>query len=277
MKLLLTYDDRIRQDSTAVYFYHAFSKLCDVVKVYPEELPYINPKSFDLFVKIDDGLFPTYFPPEFHPSVYYVIDTHINAKQRQEVVAKSRFDYVFCAQKRGAEMSWESQNVSFLPLGCDPEFHSIPVKQYKKYDICFIGNVQPGWQQRRVDRLDVLFKAIPNFYFGNVFFKEAARKYAESKLVFNSAYSDDINMRFFEVMCSGSCLLTDKQDWQGLFQPGVHFLQYSSDKQMIEIAKYYIENNNEREKIAQQGKDEVLKNHKYLHRAKEILKTCKVM
>lgn len=276
MKILLTYDDRIRKDSTAVYFYHAFSKLCDVVMVYPEELPNINPKSFDLFVKIDDGLFPTYFPPEFHPSVYYVIDTHIDAGQRQEVVAKSHFDYVFCAQKRGAEMSWESQNVFWLPLGCDPEFHSIPNKQPKKHDVCFIGNVHPFWQMRRVERLDKLFKAIPNFYFGNVFFKEATRKYAESKLVFNSAHSDDINMRVFEGMCSGSCLFTDKQDWQGLFQPGVHFLEYSNDSEMLDIAEYYIKNNKEREKLAMQGQKEVLNNHTYLKRAKEILEKCKV-
>jgi hypothetical protein len=35
-----------------------------------------------------------------------------------------------------------------------------------------VGNTQPNWQSRRIERLDKLFKALPNFWIGNKFFEE---------------------------------------------------------------------------------------------------------
>lgn len=272
MRVLLTFDDRVRKDSTGVYFYYAFSKIADVVKVYNEELDYINPDKFDMCVKIDDGLEHHRFPAHFKNSVYYVIDTHIHPDWRLKLAEEAKFDYIFCSQKPGSELNWSCDKVSFLPLGCDPDYHYAPCGGNKLYDICFIGNVQPGWQRRRVERLDTLFKNIPNFYFGQKFFKDVTNTYAQSKLVFNSAHSNDINMRVFESMCSGSCLFTDKQNWQQLFVDDYHLVSYCNEKEMIEKAKYYISNDAAREEIAERGQREVLEKHTYLHRVKEIIK-----
>jgi len=159
-----------------------------------------------------------------------------------------------------------------LPLACDPNVHYCAHGRYKQYDVCFVGNVQPFWQKRRVERLDRLFKSIPNYFFDNRFFREATEIYSASKLVFNSAYSNDINMRVFEAMCSGSCLFTDHQQWEGMFVDCQHLLEYKSEDEMIERAKYYTKYDDEREEIARHGQMEVLSKHTYLHRAKEILK-----
>lgn len=274
MKILFTSENRVRHDSTGEYFYNAFCKVADVTRAFNEELKYINHEQFDLCVKIDDGLESHEFPAHFHPSVYYVIDTHIHPDWRLKLAKEANFDYIFCAQKRGSELDWHTKNVSWLPLACDPNVHGITGPRYKCHDICFIGNVQPFWQKRRIERLSKVFKEFPNFYFGNKFFKDATEKYSESKIVFNSAHSDDINMRVFEAMCSGSMLLTDKQDWQGLFEPGKHFVEYTDDD-MIEKIKYYLENDVEREHIATHGQIEVIQNHKYIDRVKKILEICK--
>lgn len=274
MRILITFEDRIRPDSTGVYFRDAFSKLADIVYCHPEELEFINPKKFDLFVKIDDGLFPTKFPDDWHPSVYYVIDTHIDAKQRQDVVKESKFNYVFCAQRPAIDLEWECENVNWLPLACDPNYHYAPGKACKQYDVCFVGNVQPGWQNRRVKRIDTLFKEFPNFYFGNVYFRDMALKFQESRLIFNSAYSNDINMRVFEALCSGSALLTDKQNWQLLFKDDYHLISYSNNEEMIDKAKFYLKNAASREAIAKRGQINVMDHHTYKHRAEEILKIC---
>lgn len=277
MKILLTYEDRGRKDTTGFYFHQAFKRLVDVVFAHNEELPQINPKSFDLFVKIDDGLTKrSFIAKDFHPSVFYAIDTHIESTDRLELAKQSEFDHVFCAQKKGAELEWATKNIHFLPLACDPNFHKVNGKRDKRWDISFIGNIQPGWQKRRVERLDLLFKEYPNFYFGNKFFLEMAEKFAESKLVFNSQYSDDINMRVFEAMCSGSALFTEKLDWQGMFLDNFDLISYSSDEEMLSKAEFYLRENSIREEIAKRGQIEVLTKHTYLDRCKEILSICNV-
>jgi spore maturation protein CgeB len=61
----------------------------------------------------------------------------------------------------------------------------------------------------REQALDRLFAEFPNFYYGQALFNDAARKFSESKVVFNISMLDDINMRTFEVLATGSFLLTN--------------------------------------------------------------------
>jgi len=279
MKILFELEDRIRPDSTCVYFCKAFQKLADVTIARPEQLPYIDPKYFDLYVRVDYGIdYPAYgkvdpWRPEFKNSVYYVIDTHIDDEWRLKMAKEKRFKHVFCAQMPALKADWHTKNVYWLPLACDPDYHKPKQKYDKIHDICFIGSVQPHWQSRRIERLDKLFKSVPNFWTGNKFFEEATIKYAQSKIVFNSAHSNDINMRVFEAMCSGTCLLTDKQDWQGLFEDDRYFFDYKSDEEMVDKANRLLKNEKFRTEMEIKAQNLVLSKHTYLHRCKEILKT----
>lgn len=272
MKIMFEIEDRIRQDSTCVYFKRAFEKLADVKVVYPEELKYIRPGIFDLHIRVDYGI-NNPFPKDLKPSAYYAIDTHIDPEWRVDMAKNAEFDHVFCAQYPGTQLEWGTRNVYWLPLACDPEIHK-PDRYYDKvYDVCFIGNTQPGWQSRRIERLDKLFKAVPNFWTGNRFFQEATKVYAQSRIVFNSAHSNDINMRVFEAMCSGSLLLTDKQNWNGLWEPDIYFGEYT-DKDMADRALYYLKYDYRREEMAKRAQAFVVEKHKYIDRAKEMLKKC---
>jgi len=272
MKILFELEDRVRKDSTCVYFKKAFERIADVTTIYPENLYMVRPGLFDLHIRVDYGI-DRPFAVDLKPSVYYAIDTHIDPDWRVAMAKEADFDYIFCAQKLGTKLDWHTDKVFWLPLACDPEVHCIPNKMQKIHDICFVGSVQPSWQYKRVQRLDKLFKQFPNFYFGNKYFREITKKYAESRIVFNSAHSTDINMRVFEAMCSGSFLLTDKQEWHDLFVPGVHFDDYT-DKDMIDKVIFYLYDEEKRERIAEAGKKLVLEKHTYEHRAKEILKIC---
>jgi len=277
MKVLITFDDRVRQDSTAIYFYHAFCKIADVVRAYNEELPSIDGSNFDLCIKIDDGLLSHRFPKKFSEvtkTAYYCIDSHLDLKNRMELAEEGNIEYIFTAQKPASQQKWHTDKVKWVPLGCDPNFHMVKGKRTKLYDVGFVGNVNPHWQMCRLERLDKLFKAFPNYYFGAVFFKDMAEKFSECKIVFNSSVLDDINMRHFESMASGSMLLTNKLNWQGMFTPDKHFVEYDGDEDMIRKAKYYIDHEVERERIANHGQMEVLSKHKYIDRVEEIIKTC---
>jgi Glycosyl transferases group 1 len=239
--------------------------------------------TYDLNLHVDwgedalRGVLP-YEPKEVaHPIAYWASDTHINNGMdgdsypyRMRMAKKA--DFAFVAQKRGLEMMQkDGMNGIWLPHAFEPQaYYPIPIAT-KKYDICFVGNVN---SQNREDALDKLFAAFPNFYYGQALFDEAARKFCESKIVFNIAMTDDLNMRVFETLGTGSFLLTN---WiptiEEFFEDGKHLVLYRNEEEMIEKAKYYLEHDDEREKIAQAGYEEVISKHKIQDRVNVILKT----
>lgn len=273
MKIVLVSETRVRPDSTSIYFIKAFKDLGhELVHVQPSDIGQVKAGDADLYLKVDDGLSYARFRSDLHPSAYYVIDTHLDPEWRLDLEREAQFDFVFCAQKAGAALPWQAKEVSWLPLGADPDLHWVG-KRPKVFDVGFIGNFHSAYAESRVRRVDALFKALPNFFYGPRMFKDMAEKYAESKLGFNSSLNQDINMRFFEVMMAGSCLLTDyipEMDALG-FKNGVHYVGYESDEDMIAKAKALVEDDQKREEIAMTGHMEVLAQHTYAKRCQKIL------
>lgn len=236
---------------------------------------------YDISIHVDwgeDGLVGIlpYKPIETpRPTVYWCSDTHINNglpgdsyTYRLETAKKA--DFVFVAQKRAKEeFKRDGVDAIWLPHAVEPLAYPKGELFTKKYDVCFVGHVN---SKNREDALDRLFAEFQNFYYGQALFEEAARKFSESKIVFNISMTDDINMRTFEVMATGSFLLTN---WiptiEELFEDGKHMVLYRSEEEMIDKAKYYLKNDDEREKIAQAGYEEVIKNHKIQDRVDVIL------
>jgi len=274
MRLLLSSDDRIRPDGTCVLFRRAFEEVLgkeNVIWKYPEELAHVT-EPFDLLGKIDDGLSQNRWNPRLHPSFWYVIDCHVDLDWRLDLEREGNFDFLFFAQKEPLEAGWACQKRFWVPLAADPELHYTGPKE-KKYDVCFIGNFHSRHSGKRIELCDRLFREFPNFYYGHVCFKDMAEKFAQSKLVWNWGLNKDTNMRFFEAMMSGSALLSNylpAQDELG-FVAGRDYIAYTDEKDMIEKARYYLEHDEEREKIAKSGHALVKSLHTYRHRAQEIL------
>lgn len=231
--------------------------------------------TYDLNIHVDwgeDGLTSVlpYVPLQTpHPMAYWASDTHLGYDYRLMTAKKA--DFVFCAQKRAVEdMKRDGvANPIWLPHAVEPQAYPKFDLLTKKYDVCFVGHVN---SKNREDALDKLFSTFPNFYYGQRLFDEAARKFAESKVCFNISMLDDLNMRTFEVMATGSFLLTN---WiptiEEFFQDGKHLVLYRTPEEMIEKAKYYITHDEERETIAQAGYEEVIKNHTIQARVNVIL------
>jgi spore maturation protein CgeB len=143
------------------------------------------------------------------------------------------------------------------------------------YDVCFIGNFHSSYRDKRIDYAEALFRAFPNFFYGNRFFNEMAEKFAQSKIVFNQALNNDVNMRVFEACCSGSFQLSSEIMDNGLedlgYKSGTNFMSYVSIEEMLEKASYYLEHEAEREAIAKAGYEHTTANHTYMHRVKEIM------
>jgi spore maturation protein CgeB len=58
---------------------------------------------------------------------------------------------------------------------------------------------------------------------------------------------------------------------KSFFEDGKHLVLYRSLDEMVDKAKYYIEHDEEREKIAQAGYEHVIANHTIQHRVNVIL------
>ncbi len=84
-------------------------------------------------------------------------------------------------------------------------------------------------------------------------------------------------MRIFEVLASGSMLLTDQTaEGTGLtdfFQDRKHLVIYRNENELIELADYFLRHDEEREKIAVEGMKKVLKEHTYSNRVKDMMRT----
>lgn len=205
------------------------------------------------------------------PTVYWAIDPHWKLKF-QKLIAPD-FDYIFVAQKDYIKYFKEiSEKVFWLPLAADPDIH----KKYevpKIFDIGFVGQKDSETFPERAGLLNSLSKKYSVLAVDNIWEENIGKVYSLSKIGFNKSGKQDLNMRVFEIMSSGTMLLTDRASngLSELFQDKKHLKVYDKDN-LDEIIEYYLKNNEEREKIAKEGQREVLQKHTYEHRMREIIK-----
>ncbi len=231
---------------------------------------------FDYHIWVDwgeDALMPNLpykpvSPPG--PSIYVTSDTHLGYDYR---LSRARdFDWVFCNQEQAVRDfirdGIPAERCLWLPHAAEPTAY--PKEEViKKYDVCFIGNVG-SWN--RVDFLDDMFKAFPNFFYGKRLFEEAAQIFNQSKIVLNISIKDDVNMRVFEALSTGSLLLTNElPSLPHLFKDGEHLVTYKDTEDAIWKARYYLEHEEEARQIAENGYKEFIKKHTYEHRLKKVL------
>ncbi len=85
--------------------------------------------------------------------------------------------------------------------------------------------------------------------------------------------------RHFDCKASGAFLLTDKRECNSRFfvteGPHKEIAEFDSPSRCRELIRYYLEHEEERERIAQAGIENVLNNHTYDNRIEEIKQVCK--
>jgi hypothetical protein len=255
----------------------------NVVHLWPVNHPedYGN---FDLHVWPDHGEdalnVPTdWMPPS--PNAYWCSDAHLGYDYRLSMAKK--FDFVFCCQKR-AMQEFERDGVDpkklfFLPHAVEPTVY-FPHEIIEKWDWAFIGHLNCP---ERIDLLDRFCREFPNFYLGwrngqvpgwNVL-EDAARKFSQAKIIPNRTISDDIPMRVFETLaCKRLCLTNEIPTLGDLFSSGCHLAAYRSIDEAVDLARELLADDQKRNRMANAGYQEVMANHTYEHRAREILKVC---
>jgi GT2 family glycosyltransferase/2-polyprenyl-3-methyl-5-hydroxy-6-metoxy-1,4-benzoquinol methylase len=265
----IIFDHLTRPETTGFYCLRAMAERARVQQFHPSQLADARRTGYDLYLFVDDG-FAYPLPHDLRPQAYWAIDTHIDFDRERERAAGA--DFVFAAQRNGAEQLAKSlgRNVEWLPLACYPAIHArqeVP----QSYDIAFVGNLIGT---DRIRLVQLLLSKFPDMHVGQHYFEEMAAVYSASRLVFNRSVVDDINMRVFEALCSGSLLVTNNLAANGqeeLFQDARHLVTYGDDEELLDKICFYLKNDAARERITAAGEQEVVAKHTYKHRMERIL------
>ncbi|AFS54483.1 CgeB family protein [Leptospirillum ferriphilum] len=204
------------------------------------------------------------------PKACYLIDTHLHPESH--LVMAREFDLVFLAQKTFVPRFQEELDrpVIWLPLACDPELHC-PYPVAEEVDVTFAGSIQSPLQERtrRLKRLSTRFSVRTE----RVFLDSMPRFLSTGRLLFNASVKNDLNMRVFESLAIGKCLLTDDvPGLRDLFVPGEDLAIYD-DRSLVDVARTLLDHPEIRTRMAASGRKKVLESHTYLHRARTILST----
>lgn len=314
LRVAIYYDNRFgRNDGPPLYYYNVLLRMgFETFHLIPAG-DTRNFGKFDLHFWVDwgeDGLpidHNWFMPKDGGKTVYVCSDAHIDETGRNyRYTFAQKFDYVFFNQVKfvkeylklaknvtslGNDKYRIGKNkiqvVKFLPHAAEPDAYP-HTEQVKKYDVCFIGHLQRVKNYNginRVEMLDRLFKEFPNFYFGTRnpmdpklnMFEDAAKHFDESKIVLNISIKDDLNMRLFEVLSSGSFELTNYLPTLknvGI-KDGKHLVTYKNLDEMVKLVKYYLKHDRQREAIAKQGHELAMSKHTYQHRVETILEVIK--
>jgi len=162
----------------------------------------------------------------------------------------------------------------------------------KKYDCTFIGGLTRHHAKRAqiLGRLGRELKvdiwgyskdglsdaaAITNNYHGPAWGMDMYRILAQSRITINShidaAQDYANNMRLYESTGCGAMLITDyKNNLSQIFSIGKEVIAYKDPEELIQLTKYYLEHDNEREMIAKAGQKRTLAEHSYYNRMREL-------
>ena len=274
MRVGVVFDNTVRPETTGVYCFRALGELASAGRISavehlrPQDLHSSRADQFDLWLVVDDGL-DYDLPARTPPVAWWAIDTHLSFERCGKQARRAT--WTFCAQKSGAEqLDRIGIAAEWLPLACDPAVHGQrPIERSR--DVAFVGNMIGA---ERIRLLQLIQSRYPNSFNGRAYFEDLALAYSSARIGFNRSIADDVNMRVFEVLCSGAMLLTNRLEGSGLselLRVNEQFVEYSSDEELFEKLEYYLSHAADRERIAAAGQAAVLARHTYRHRMETIL------
>lgn len=190
------------------------------------------------------------------------------------------------------------KNIGYWWEGIDPEVF-YPQKRDKIYDIVFMANnyeeerwgranprrelvdaiAQKGFDLHLYGRGWRYLADMPNVHIHRfVDRKEFAKACSASKITLGISAVNNVSGgissgRTFNTMASGAFHLTKyAPGMEEVFENRKHLVWFDSIAEAIELIEYYLAHDEERERIAEAGRQKVLAHHTWDHRIEEILK-----
>ena len=261
-----------RPDTIGMYFQRTLRHSTHRVHHFPTQDAHKIPPRYDLYLRIDHGDYKYDIPDHLRPSAFYAIDTHLEHPFSKIQRQARHYDFVFCAQREAVAKLRRAANIAahWIPVACDPEIHrSVPSP--KRFDCGFVGT--SGKKNPRGEYLAWIQSEYPESFVGRIAYSRLSKIYSRSRIGFNYSIANDINMRMFEVLASGSLLMTNPivdNGLEELFETGKHLVTYHDQDELSMLAKKYFKDEGSREKIAQEGYRWTIARHTYRHRLAQM-------
>ncbi|MFX1388584.1 MAG: glycosyltransferase [Promethearchaeota archaeon] len=173
-------------------------------------------------------------------------------------------------------------NSYFLTQGIDTRmFKPSDIVVKKEIDVIFVGT----FSEKRERYINFLKKNKINVVcYGNgwnnkpIYLKDLVNKYRIAKVILNfNQEKVGFSVRVFQVIGTGSFLLSEYcKDLEKIFKKKIHLDWFSNEEECLKLVKYYLKNEEIREKIALQGYELILRKYtweKIMERLIEIVKT----
>lgn len=235
-------------------------------------------KKIDRVVYFDDSRAPCVlgFEECQVPAVFYSIDVHHHYNWHKFFGAT--FQRIMIAQKdylSHVSFCWDenpSKRISWLPLWAPIAME--PVKP-KTIAVSFRGTLNDKLHPLRLKFFRTLGERLAVDYAEGPY----SDVYPRSKIVVNQSVSGDLNFRVFEGMMAGALVVTPyvSNGQTELFDDRVDFVVFERDNvdQAEHVINYYLQNEDQRTKIAAAGREKVLKYHSAKARAIDLERILK--
>lgn len=206
------------------------------------------------------------------PKFFYFSELLLRRRDADHLFKANVFDRYFVRSDSCRafllEKGWVPESKISIHLSAfDPKlFNAIPDAK-KDIDVLFVG-AQTKRRKKILGDLSKDYKVVAPSVFG----RDANEYFNRAKIILNIHAEDflDTETRVFEVLGSGSFLLTEKLASENPFN-AQQLVEVDSIEEMKQKIGYYLQNQKERESIALAGRSEALENHSYAKRAEELL------
>lgn len=206
------------------------------------------------------------------------------------------FDIYNLFHLKGVSLLKEEQiKTEYLSHAVNPKrFYPLPNTQ-PQYDMCFVGNFSP-WRDEvlksalsvsnnialygpnwlKTGKSKISRKDLAAIYKGeSIVEQDLNGLFNSTKVVLNVSRirgSAGLNMRFFEVLATGACLLTDAPpELERHFVSDKHLVTFDNPEEMVSKLKTLLNDSSLRKQIGQDGYQQVIAHHTYAHMAEKIL------
>jgi hypothetical protein len=188
--------------------------------------------------------------------------SHFPKSSKSDIVLTPSFTAMIEYKRRGVDAYW-------FPQYAISEVYSKDV-EITRPGMCVTTCGDRGLASKH------LSETIPEIFINQkVFGKEHANFLGSGDIVFQESKNKEITRRIFEGMAIGRMVIADRpreeEQYGSIFTDGHDLVWYDSPNDAKQKIKYYLNNHDERNKIANNGKNKVRSLHTDVHRISQLI------